>query len=143
MDTKQKEKRKEYREKNKDKIAKQIKEYQLKHKEEIQKWKLENKEVIAAKSHEWYLSHKDDLSKRDKEWWNNFKADLFKDKECKLCHTTNDLVFHHIDPNTKETDVTRLKRKSKEIIQKEIDKCIVLCRSCHMKIHDPHKWRDS
>jgi monomeric isocitrate dehydrogenase len=139
---KDKESRKIYREKNKEKIAAQVKKYALEHKEQIKKWKMENKEKIAQKSHEHYLKNRDKTLIRDREWWKHFRDHLFMGKKCQECNAEKDLVFHHLDPNTKDTDVTRLKRKSEEEIQKEIVKCVVLCRSCHMKLHDPHKWRE-
>ena len=46
-------------------------------------------------------------------------------------------VVHHIDKNKKNGFVSRMATSgfSKEIILKEISKCIVLCANCHKKEH--------
>ena len=48
------------------------------------------------------------------------------------------LHFHHIDPSTKIANVSRMvgKNHSMEKIKQEIDKCILLCITCHHKVHD-------
>ena len=45
------------------------------------------------------------------------------------------LEFDHIDPSTKTTDVGHLMENSAGVakLQKEIDKCRVLCANCHAK----------
>lgn len=47
------------------------------------------------------------------------------------------LSFHHIDPATKEFDLSTdgLTRSWKRI-EKEIDKCVLVCANCHMEIHE-------
>jgi hypothetical protein len=57
---------------------------------------------------------------------------------CKKCG--NDkyylLEFHHIDPSTKDSDVsTLLRTKSKQAAWDEIAKCVVLCKNCHYDFH--------
>lgn len=54
------------------------------------------------------------------------------------CHTCGEsdpdcLVFHHINPKDKSFNI-RVNRKWSQI-QKEIDKCVVLCANCHAKVH--------
>ena len=47
--------------------------------------------------------------------------------------------FHHRDPNEKEFGWNKLKKRSKETIFKELDKCDLLCANCHREIHvDPN-----
>jgi hypothetical protein len=66
---------------------------------------------------------------------------------CKRCGETNPivLVFHHRDPTAKElcpADMVRDKWGPTRI-QKELDKCDVLCANCHLIVHwelAPHKW---
>jgi len=58
-------------------------------------------------------------------------------KKCEFC-PENDiacLVFHHVNKHEKEYEISRMKALSLKTIQKEIDKCIVLCSNCHMKLH--------
>lgn len=47
------------------------------------------------------------------------------------------LDFHHKDPSIKDTTIARLtsNRNNIEDIQKEIDKCVVLCSNCHREFH--------
>lgn len=47
------------------------------------------------------------------------------------------LDFHHKDPSVKDTDIARMtsNRNKIEDIQKEIDKCVVLCANCHREFH--------
>jgi|TARA_R110000824_G_scaffold16478_9_gene68284 predicted HNH restriction endonuclease len=62
-----------------------------------------------------------------------------KDLKCKECGFDNPhaLQFHHLDPNTKKKAVAELISSgyNKEAVQKEIDKCIVLCANCHLIMH--------
>ena len=48
------------------------------------------------------------------------------------------LHFHHLDPSTKIANVSRMvgKNHSMEKIKQEIHKCILLCITCHHKVHD-------
>ena len=45
------------------------------------------------------------------------------------------LDFHHLDPTTKEFGISaRGMTRSWEKIQKELDKCILVCANCHREI---------
>lgn len=43
--------------------------------------------------------------------------------------------FHHLDPKEKDANFDRIKYKKWEVIQKEIDKCKLLCANCHRITH--------
>lgn len=45
------------------------------------------------------------------------------------------LDFHHRDKQEKEFTIGQFKRGSFEVIQSEIDKCVVLCSNCHREFH--------
>lgn len=51
------------------------------------------------------------------------------------------LDFHHIDPNDKLFQIAQGSSKGWEKVQKEIDKCILLCKNCHSEFH--HFERES
>jgi 5-methylcytosine-specific restriction endonuclease McrA len=51
---------------------------------------------------------------------------------CKLCGDTKALEFDHIDPATKLFQVTACGR-SPESIVREWEKCMLLCRACHLE----------
>ena len=45
------------------------------------------------------------------------------------------LDFHHLDPSKKEFTIGVLRKGNLEKIQREIDKCAVLCANCHREFH--------
>lgn len=57
--------------------------------------------------------------------------------QCAKCGETRShiLDFHHKNPEEKEFTIGRLKKGSKEVIQKEINKCVCLCANCHRDFH--------
>lgn len=57
--------------------------------------------------------------------------------KCAKCGETRKelLHFHHIDPTQKKFTIGKTRNYSLEKIQEEINKCIVLCASCHKKFH--------
>lgn len=56
---------------------------------------------------------------------------------CAKCGETRTylLEYHHKNPNEKEFTIGRLKKGSYDVLQEEIDKCIVLCANCHREFH--------
>lgn len=52
--------------------------------------------------------------------------------KCVSCGEVNNLQIDHIYPETKINTVTKLWSYSWEIIVKELDKCQLLCFSCHV-----------
>lgn len=66
---------------------------------------------------------------------NNFLLfEYFKDKKCKICGETNQLLFefHHRNSKEKEYNISEIMyTKIWKNIQKEIKKCDILCCSCH------------
>lgn len=55
------------------------------------------------------------------------------------------LELHHIDASKKEFTVSEMvhRSKTKEAIDREIEKCVVLCSNCHRKEHFEAKRRKS
>lgn len=56
---------------------------------------------------------------------------------CEKCGEDNffKLEFHHIDDNDKEYNFADIKYLKWSTIEKEINKCMLLCRNCHMELH--------
>lgn len=77
------------------------------------------------------------IRRRNHKWLDKYKLGL----ECAKCGETNpgELTFHHRDPTTKTTTVAKLMHRSIKRIQKEIDKCMVLCQACHREHHEEEK----
>ena len=70
-----------------------------------------------------------------KQWVSSIKEQC----KCAKCGEKRSylLDFHHLDPTQKDSTVARLtsSSSSKQRIQEEIDKCIVLCANCHREFH--------
>jgi len=67
------------------------------------------------------------------------KAIEYKGGSCIFCgYTTcqSALVFHHINPEEKEFGIGSNYNKSWAKIQKELDKCSLLCQNCHAELHE-------
>ncbi len=45
------------------------------------------------------------------------------------------LDFHHLDKSQKEDNINNLRTCSLETLQKEVEKCVVLCSNCHREFH--------
>lgn len=66
-------------------------------------------------------------------------SSLKEEKGCQKCGDKRSYVldYHHIDPLTKEATIARITSNNNKIenIQKEIEKCVVLCANCHREYH--------
>lgn len=63
----------------------------------------------------------------------------YKGGKCSMCgydKYNGALEFHHSDPKSKDFPIasSRLSRFSKKI-EKELDKCVLLCSNCHREEH--------
>ena len=56
---------------------------------------------------------------------------------CAKCGDTRNYVldFHHINAEDKDFTIGQYKKGKQETLQKEINKCIVLCTNCHREFH--------
>lgn len=67
------------------------------------------------------------------------RALVYKGSKCEICgydRCVQALEFHHLDPNTKDFNISsKWNSKSWETIQAELDKCILVCSNCHREIH--------
>lgn len=71
------------------------------------------------------------------------KAIAYKGERCCRCGYDEHpaaLQFHHLDPKEKDVSWTKLRLRSWEKIQKELDKCILLCSNCHAIEHSKSKY---
>lgn len=76
------------------------------------------------------------------EWSKKFfekKAEFInsRKKECAKCGDKRVylLDFHHIDPKQKKFTIASKTSGSMDDIDKEIQKCVCLCRNCHAEFH--------
>jgi hypothetical protein len=91
-------------------------------------------ETIARERERYKLKrHKRLASAR--QWYKLFKLG----RACSVCGESDQrcLDFHHLDPSSKHRDVSTmiLRGVSKQKIEDESKKCIVLCGNCHQKEH--------
>jgi len=71
-------------------------------------------------------------------WAKKFKAITMLGGKCYGCKENNPYVldFHHKNPNEKEFQISLVGLHKKwSTIEKEIQKCILLCRNCHITQH--------
>lgn len=68
--------------------------------------------------------------------------------KCSVCgysKNLSSLTFHHLDPKKKDFQIDSRKFANCKIstLQKEISKCILVCRNCHAEIEYPHfnQWQ--
>ncbi|MHA1302605.1 MAG: hypothetical protein ACTSPI_02740 [Candidatus Heimdallarchaeaceae archaeon] len=67
-------------------------------------------------------------------WYNK----LLEEEECVLCESKLSLHFHHVNPATKDSRFDSIPDMinancTLEEIRTEMNKCIVVCRECHLK----------
>jgi hypothetical protein len=58
-------------------------------------------------------------------------------KGCVNCGSHQNLTYHHIDPDSKVDTINNLARNgaSAADIRREMQKCIILCTTCHRNLH--------
>lgn len=99
-----------------------------------------NKEKCYQRHKEWYTNNKEyaleqqRLKKRQKKLW----AIEYLGGCCSSCGGTfhpSIYEFHHLDPMTKDRDPSKMLQLSQGRLQKELDKCKLLCANCHRLEH--------
>lgn len=82
-----------------------------------------------------YVARTKKNTARYKEEGRNLIYEFKLSNPCTSCGESNPIVleFDHIDPKTKRNDVSTMATHgySIESIEKEIEKCIILCANCH------------
>lgn len=63
--------------------------------------------------------------------------EIKKSKQCLKCEESRFylLDFHHIDPKQKSFQISQGESKGWDAVEKEIGKCLVLCKNCHAEFH--------
>lgn len=109
------------------------------------------KECERKRQKEYYETHKEEvrerLDKYNKAHYDYYKKrrervrDEFFTKWKKPCQKCGEqrlylIQFHHIDPATKEFDIsTNVSRKKIKMCEEEVKKCVCLCSNCHDEFH--------
>lgn len=66
------------------------------------------------------------------------QAVAYKGGKCELCGYSkcpSAFDFHHVDPREKDFSISD-RMTTFEAIRKELDKCVLLCATCHREVHD-------
>lgn len=80
-----------------------------------------------------YVNRATKRNKKIYERYQAFKSTLkcqFCEEECPAC-----LEFHHIDPSSKEYELSTMTRLGWKTFIEELSKCVCVCANCHRKIH--------
>lgn len=78
-------------------------------------------------------------------WTKKIKAINKLGCKCKNCGDNNihHLVFHHLNPEYKENNISKLWTNRWSDIEKEINKCVLLCDNCHRELHYNEKTQNT
>ena len=88
-------------------------------------------ENTAYTDYDKYLEYRRNAKRRDKKRVKDYIKSLATD--CLFCGSTDNLNFHHVNPNEKDIEVANARSKKK--VKEEVAKCWCLCESCHTKLH--------
>lgn len=117
-----------YRADNKDKLLAYASSYRAAHREEIASYGAAYRE-----------SHREGLRERDAEQFARFTEwlqILRANNGCEDCGAHEGLLdHHHLDPTTKKCQISGMYLRSLDALEDELEKCVVLCRSCHKLRH--------
>jgi hypothetical protein len=100
-----------------------------------------NKEKVDERNMRYYQENKEKLKEKRVPYFNNRRNVLKEEAKQKLggkcvwCETTENLEFDHIDPAHKQFTISAFPC-SLELWWKEVEKCRLLCKSCHKKHSD-------
>ena len=68
------------------------------------------------------------------------KAVAYKGGCCSVCgydRCLRALEFHHVDPSSKDFTISNMTATWRwDMIQAELDKCVLLCANCHREEHE-------
>ncbi len=100
-------------------------------------------QALATKKH--YERTKDVYFNRKKEHEHIIRDYLIEVKKNNPCECGIDnpvvLQFHHINPKEKEINPSKMCKQGWGLdrVQKELDKCKVMCANCHIILHDSER----
>lgn len=90
-----------------------------------------------GKAHAWCRNCNDEITYQ-KQISRKQKCVEYKGGKCSLCgynQYIGALDFHHIDPTQKTFNISNLRSYTWNVLKKELDKCVCLCKNCHAEIH--------
>jgi hypothetical protein len=94
--------------------------------------------IYQRKNYLKYRNYYLERSKKQRETGKLRRDEIKKKQKCKKCGIDHPAVleFHHLDPSIKEGNLSGMwKSHSINTIEREIEKCVVLCSNCHKIEH--------
>lgn len=93
----------------------------------------------------WAKNNRDKVNKdqQDRKQNNKIKSIRYCGSKCTRCNleyngkNASVFDFHHLNPQHKEFKPSDLMRYQWDVIEKEINKCVLLCANCHRLEHQP------
>ncbi len=78
------------------------------------------------------------INKQRRQKAREYISDFKKTHFCIVCGAKDNLQYHHLNPKLKKYCISEMvsKRCSINTVKNEIDKCVILCCSCHEKVHN-------
>lgn len=75
-----------------------------------------------------------------RDWKERFKKECirYKGGKCSVCgydKCVAALDFHHINPTEKDFKIGKGRHVLDDIMERELDKCILICTNCHRELH--------
>jgi hypothetical protein len=119
---------------------KYYKEHKEEHREEKKVYNKKYREEHKEEQKKYREEHKEDHKKRQKERIRIFKKFCveYKGSKCNCCGLKTDQLevydFHHLNRDEKEFSVGKMCHADKQMVIKELDKCILVCSNCHRTI---------
>lgn len=96
----------------------------------------EHGDSIRAYQADYYLANRVALLEKQAEFTEWLQI-LRTNNGCEDCGTHEGrLHHHHLNPSTKRYNVSEMYSHSLDALEDELEKCVVLCRSCHKKRHE-------
>jgi hypothetical protein len=92
-----------------------------------------NKTTVCAKCHSKY-THESGKKKRK-------KALEYLGNKCVYCEYNKydcSIEIHHLNPEEKDTAFSSMRNWSWKRLEKELQKCVLLCKNCHAALHNGH-----
>ena len=107
-------------------------------------WRLknyaENRERILERNRRYYYSHLEECRSYTRNYrrevmqrLKEYRHEYLRHHSCSVCGSTVRLEFHHRKPKPGDRCVGAC--HSMKSLEREIKKCVVLCRLCHEDIH--------
>jgi len=124
-----------------------------KKKEDDRAYYLKNTEQCKQRSSEQRKINREIASEKRKHWRKNNPekerayylktiagkkdfVDKIKENGCAICgydRCGSALDFHHVNPQDKKFNIARYTKVNSDLVE-EIEKCVLVCRNCHMEI---------